>query len=53
MLRIEKIRGKKCFFKKISLPRASKLALGKEIFAECFLFGSQQRNLCQVFCIWL
>jgi hypothetical protein len=36
----------------MSLPRAIKLALGKEIFAKCFffadsfLFGSRQRSVC-------
>jgi hypothetical protein len=36
MLRIGKLKVKKWFFKKNSLPRASCLALGKEIFAEYF-----------------
>jgi hypothetical protein len=37
-LRIEKIGGKKLFFT-FSLPRASRLPLGKEICAECFFFA--------------
>jgi hypothetical protein len=59
MLRIEKFGGKKVIFYKFlcrerkkctwqrnSLPRARQLALGKEIFGECFF-------LCRELSVWL
>jgi hypothetical protein len=51
MLRIEKNWRQKSDFFKFSLPRVKKIALGKEIFGDCFfcaesfLFGSRQRSL--------
>jgi hypothetical protein len=33
---------------KLSLPSVGKKTLGKELFAECYIFDTRQRTLCRV-----